>query len=57
MWIEFLGKINPLTYRVVGLREILLLGEAPVEFWIISLLLGVGSVAVSIKLASEVAPK
>ncbi|MPW39021.1 hypothetical protein GBV73_04810 [Thermococcus sp. 101 C5] len=57
MWIEFLGKINPLTYHVVGLREILLLGGAPVEFWIISLLLGMGSVAVSIKLTSEVAPK
>jgi len=56
-WIQILGKINPLTYHVVGLRGILLLGKVPLTFWVVSLVLGISLVILSIKLTSEVAPK
>ncbi|WP_461863473.1 ABC transporter permease [Thermococcus sp.] len=56
-WIQILGKINPLTYHVVGLRGILLLGNISLAFWAVSIVLGISLVILSIKLASEVAPK
>ncbi len=56
-WIQILGRINPLTYHVVGLRGILLLGGIPITFWAVSIVLGISLVILSIKLTSEVAPK